>query len=285
MSRGRRSRTLAFLLLPAFAFIAGRPVPMAAQVIRGVVVDDANRTPVLGAQVRLVRDGEAGRGTETDNQGRFLLPLPSGGEYRLRVARMGYATALSQVLTVEEGDTVSVELLVRPDAVLLDPLTIVGRSRRGRSVFERRRAEWDRGIFLSPAMIDSISPEHPAEVLKGLENVDMAWGWGRSSTGMPGRMPEVRTTLGRGCLLYMVDFVPVLAEPWAPSDWAGYQLSNLAGRDVVAVEVYRSVLEVPPELRQHTNRFRPIWNERSMGVRYEESIHCGLVVFWTRQGW
>jgi hypothetical protein len=258
---------------------------MAAQVIRGVVVDDTNRTPVLGAQVRLVKDGDVGRGTETDNQGRFLLPLPSGGDYRLRVSRMGYATALSQTLKVEAGDTVSVELLVRPDAVLLDPLTIVGRSRRGRSVFERRRTEWDRGIFLSPAMIDSISPEHPAEVLKGLENVDMAWGWGRSSTGMPGRMPEVRTTLGRGCVLYMVDFVPVLPEPWAPGDWSGSQLSNLAGRDVVAVEVYRSVLEVPPELRQHTNRFRPIWSERAMGVRYEESIHCGLVVFWTRSGW
>jgi hypothetical protein len=157
---------------------------------------------------------------------------------------------------------------------------------RGRDRFERRSREWDRGIFISPAMIDSISPDHPAEVLKGLDKVDVRWGWGASSSsGMYGRVPSVRSVLGRGCILYMVDFVPVQAEPWAAGDWSGYQLSSLMGKDIVAVEVYRSVLETPPELQQFTSQFRPVWNERSMGVRYQESIHCGLVVFWTRSGW
>ena len=106
-----------------------------------------------------------------------------------------------------------------------------------------------------------------------------------SSSGFYGPVPSVRSVLGRGCILYMVDFVPVHAEPWADGDWSGYQLSSLMGKDLVAVEVYRSVLETPPELRKHTDQFRPVWNERSMGVGYQESIHCGLVVFWTRAGW
>jgi hypothetical protein len=235
--------------------------------------------------VRLVRDGEAGRGTQTDDEGGFFLPVPESGEYRLEVSRLGYETTLSQPVTVEWGDTVSVEFRVRPDAVLMDPITVVGRSRRGRAAFERRSMEWDRGFFISPAMVDSISPDHPAEVLKGLDKVDVRWGWGVSSTGMYGRVPSVRSVLGRGCILYMVDYVPVQAEPWAPGDWSGYQLSSLMGKDIVAVEVYRSVLETPPELRRFTDQFRPVWNERSMGVRYQESIHCGLVVFWTRAGW
>jgi hypothetical protein len=275
----------AHVLLLVISVVALLPTPTGAQAIRGVVMDDTNRTPVFGALVRLMRDGEGIRGAETDSDGRFLLPLPGGGEYRLEASGLGYETALSQPLRVAVGDTVSVELWVRPDAVLLDPLTVLGRSRRGRDAFERRRIDWDRGIFITPAMIDSISPDHPAEVLKGLEKVDVRWGWGVSSTGRAGPLPTVRTVLGRGCMLYMVDFVPVQPPPWVHGDWSGSQLSSLEGKDLVAVEVYRSVLEVPPELRQYTDRFRPIWSERSMGVRYQEDIHCGLTVFWTRSGW
>jgi len=282
--RGRGFGWVALLLL-GICLPGTFPAPAHAQAIRGVVVDDTSLTPVPGAQVRLVRRGTLGQGTETDGEGRFLLPVPGGGEVQLEVGRLGYATARSQSVTVEAGDTVSVEFRVRPDAVLLDPITVVARSRRGRDAFDRRQAEWDRGIFLSPAMVDSIAPRHPAEVLKGLPKVDVRWGWGVYSSGMPGPVPRIRTVLGRGCLLYMVDFVPVQAEPWAEGDWAGSQLSSLEGQDIVAVEVYRSALEAPPELRKYTNQLRPVWNMRSAGVRYQESIHCGLVVFWTRAGW
>ncbi len=283
--RSRRPWGGVYLWLLVILSVTLLPTPTGAQAIRGVVMDDTNRTPVFGALVRLMRGGEGIGAVETDGNGRFLVPLPGGGEYRLEASGLGYETALSQPLSVEVGDTVSVELWVRPDAVLLDPLTVLGRSRRGRDAFERRRIDWDRGIFITPAMIDSISPGHPAEVLKGLEKVDVRWGWGVSSTGRAGPLPTVRTVLGRGCMLYMVDFVPVQPPPWVRGDWSGSQLSSLEGKDLVAVEVYRSVLEVPPELLQYTDRFRPIWSERSMGMQYQEDIHCGLTVFWTRSGW
>jgi hypothetical protein len=250
-----------------------------------VVVDDNTLTPVPGAMVRLVRDDEPRTGTETDDEGRFLLPVEAGVEYRLQVGRLGYETALSRSLAVEAGDTLSVEFRVLPDAVLLDPITIVAHSRRGRDAFDHRRVEWDRGFFISPSMVDSISPRYPAELLKGLDKVDVRWGWGVSSTGMPGPMPSVRTVLGRGCMLYMVDFVPVRPEPWADGDWAGYQLSSLTGDDIVAAEVYRSVLEVPPELRQYTDQSLTVWSLQSYRPLQQDKIHCGLTVFWTRAGW
>jgi len=272
-------------LFLAIVLLGFTRAPASAQAIRGVVVDDVSLTTVPSALLRLVRNGEAGRGILTGDDGRFLLPVPEAGEYRLEVSGMGYETALSQIVYVDRGDTLSVEFRVRPDAVVLQPITVVGRTRRGRNAFEQRRAEWDRGIFLTPAMVDSISPVYPAELLKGLDKVDVRWGWGVSSSGMPGPMPSVRTVLGRGCVLYMVDFVPVQPEPWVSGAWAGSQLSSLEGGDIVAVEVYRSALEVPPELRQYTNQFRPVWNAGSSGVSYQESIHCGLTVFWTRAGW
>lgn len=284
MWRNQRSAQPAILLL-AILLLPFQAHPLHAQVIRGVVLDDLTLEPVSAALVRLVRYGETKIGTQTREDGRFSLNVPGSDEFQLEVSRLGYETSLSQPLRVEKGDTVSVEFRVRPDAVLLDPITVVGQSRLGRNTFERRRSESDRGLFFTPAMIDSIAPDHPAKILKGLEDVDVRWGWGVSSTGMAGPMPSVRTVLGRGCLLYMVDFVPVMAEPWAPNDWSGSQLSSLEGRDIVAAEVYRSVLDVPPELRVHTDQFRPVWSPRSTGVRYQESIHCGLVVFWTRAGW
>jgi hypothetical protein len=280
--KGRRLCRTFLLIIPFLGFL---PVPISPQAIRGVVMDDTNRAPVLGTLVQLLSAGEGIRAAETDREGRFFFPLPGGGEYRLAVSGLGYETALSQPLSVERGDTVTVQLWVSPDAVLLDPLTVLGRSRRGRDAFDRRRRDWDRGIFITPAMLDSIAPKHPAEVLKGLEKVDVRWGWGVSSTGRAGPIPEVRTVLGRGCMLYMVDFVPVQPPPWVPRDWSGPQLSSLEGDDLAAVEVYRFVLEVPPELRRYTDRFRPIWSERSMGIQYQEDIHCGLTVFWTRSGW
>ena len=285
MWRNGRPVGYAFSWFLAAALVGLPRAPMAAQAIRGVVVDDITRMGVPAALVRLIEDGEAGRGAQTDDEGGFLLSLPGSGEYRLEVSGLGYETALSQAVTIERGDTLSVEFRVRPDAVLLDPITVVGRSRRGRDAFERRSNEWDRGFFLSPAMVDSLSPDHPAEVLKGLDKVDVRWGWGVNSRGWAGPVPNVRSVLGRGCILYMVDFVPVQAAPWETGDWTGFQLSSLLGDDLVAVEVYRSVLETPPELRKYTDRFRPVWNPRRMGVGYQESIHCGLVVFWTRSGW
>ena len=90
---------------------------------------DWDSTRVPAASVRLVRDGVAGLGTQTDDKGDFFLPVPESGVFQLEVSRLGYGTSLSQPVAEEEGDTVTVEFRVRPDAVVLDPITVVGRSR------------------------------------------------------------------------------------------------------------------------------------------------------------
>jgi hypothetical protein len=268
---------LRFRPLVAVALLA-LPTPGAAQVVRGVVVDDTNLSPVSAAMVRLVVGEELATGRETDGQGRFRLPVPTAGEYRLEVSRLGYETTRSQPFRVEMGDTVSVEFRILPDAVLMAPLTVTARSRRGRDAFERRRSEWGRGVFLDRMRIDSIAPRHPADVLKGIEDLDLRWEWGANAIGSVGVLPTLRSVRGRGCMLYMVDWVPVRAErEMVPNDWAGYQLGMLEERDLVAVEVYRSVLEVPAELQRYTYTLSPTGGP---GL-----VHCGLVLFWTRQGW
>jgi hypothetical protein len=269
-------RRILLALVIAGACVA--PAAASAQAVRGVVLDDTNLAPVAGAMIRLVMNDELLTGRETDARGRFLMPVPTSGEYQLEMSRLGYETTRSQTFRVEMGDTVSVEFRVLPDAVLLAPLTVTARSNRGRDAFARRRSEWGRGLFLTPAHVDSVRTEYPAELLKGLENVDMTWGpWGLRSNGTYGPMPSVRTVQGRGCVLYMVDYVPVRSGPFEGGPWANYQLGSLEGKDVVAVEVYRSILEVPRELQRNTYELSP----RGGPGR----VHCGLVVFWTGAGW
>jgi hypothetical protein len=187
---------------------------------------------------------------------------------------------------VEQGDTVDVEFRVLPDALLLDPITVVGRSNRGRNLFERRRTEWGRGVFLGPEAIDSIGPRHPADVFRDVEDVYVLWDFGELGNGGVGRLPSVRSVKGRGCLLYMVDRVPVRPEPWVDffQPWAGSQLAAVLGEDVVAVEVYRSIAEVPPDLARHTHQMR-MESMQGGRVAFRDQVNCGLVVIWTSAGW
>jgi len=279
------ARPLTALATLLATFMALAPAPVAPQAIAGVVVDDRTLEPVPGALVRLVIQGWLDRATETDSVGRFFLSTPREDQYQLEVSRIGYETTRSQRFQVAEGDTVSVEFRVLPDAVLLDPITVTGYTRRGRDAFDRRRQEWGRGLFLSPAEIDSIAPRHPAHALEGLEKVYVQWGWGPTSSGSFDLMPSIRALRGTGCLLYMVDFVPVRPEPFAAGDWSGYQLGSLLGSDIVAVEVYRAVSEVPPELLRFSSQTRTIFSGGGGGVRYQYRFNCGVVVFWTRAGW
>ena len=268
------------LALATLGLAGGAPRHVAGQVVRGTVVDDQNLARVQGATVRLVVGEERTAGAETDEDGAFLMALPGEGEYRLEVSRMGYRTALSQAFVVPGTDTLSVEFRVSPDAILLDPITVTGKTRLGRRVFERHRDEWGKGFFFDAAQVDSVAPQHPAQVYDAVDKAVVHWGWGQHTTGGYGPVPTVQTFLGRGCMLYMVDWVPVIPDPFVRQDWASDQLGNLWPEDIVAVEVYRSVTEVPPELQRYTHRFRVL----AGGVR-EDLVHCGLTVFWTRQGW
>lgn len=286
-------RPLFLLILIVASAIQARPA--GAQAVRGVVVDDQNLAKVGTATVLAVKDDAPGQGTETDAQGRFFLPLPGAGEYRLEVRRIGYETTRSQAFRVEVGDTVSVEFRVAPDAVLVDPITVTAHSLRGRNLFERHRDEWGKGVLFDPQQIDSMHLHAPAEVFRDVDHVKLTWGWGAlDASGVRGPLPSVVSQEGTGCLLYMLNRVWIYPDagagdqssPSSPSrhlsssaskmsatqpEWTNYQLENLLPQDIAAVEVYRSVDEVPPELRRFTNRF-PLSN-------------CGLVVFWTKSAW
>jgi len=270
--------------------------PASAQAIRGHLIDDSNQVPVGGATITVLI-GEV-RNTQilTGDDGSFFVALDAWGEYRLEAMRIGYKTTTSQPFLVERSDTLTVDFRILPDAVLLAPLLVTARTNRGRYTFYRRMENWDRGIFITPAMVDSIQPRHPADVLRKQPKVWLSWGWGRNPwSGEVGPVPNIHTFFGKtGCVSYMIDGRPIRRPRFAPGPaWLDWPLNTLKGEEIIAVEIYRHIGEVPEEIRNATEE---LFNGQAVadvpsitgGKRVQQDFisgTCGIINFWTRVGW
>lgn len=264
MERRRRPSFWGLLVIAVAVAALAVPQPARSQVLQGHIVDDSTRVGIDGATVGLIRGESHLRSVVADSTGFFFFTLPDSGTYRLDAQRLGYATARSQPLYVSQNDTVTVEFRLDTQAVLLAPLVVTARRARGWSNFYDRMEGWGRGIYMTPAVVDSISPRHPADVFRNQDRTWLSWGWGQR-----GPVPRIRSYLGWGCISYLLDGMPINTRFWG-SLWEDSPLGWITGKDVVAVEYYRYAGEVPPELRRFAG------NGDTM---------CGLVVFWTAVGW
>jgi len=96
-----------------------------AQTIRGRVVDEANGSPVPMAGVYLL---DAGRGVVSsalsDELGMYVLAVNNGGEFILRVQRLGYFETESPLLEVSGEHPYTVDLSVRPEPIRIQGLEV-----------------------------------------------------------------------------------------------------------------------------------------------------------------
>ncbi|MEX2282906.1 MAG: carboxypeptidase-like regulatory domain-containing protein [Gemmatimonadota bacterium] len=123
---GRQLSGWAALLLPVLWLVGATP-QLAAQglVMRGVVVDEQTRLPVVAAALQLLAaDGRALIATITDKQGRFQFSAPSPGAYKVRAERMGYFPKESGLLSIAAGAAPIIELPLSPRPVKLDSLMV-----------------------------------------------------------------------------------------------------------------------------------------------------------------
>ena len=99
-------RAFAFLA-PVLAATAVVSPSVSAQTVRGVVA--AGNVPVPGVVVQLVDSASAVVARVLSNdRGEFRITAATGGSYRLRTLRIGYAPSLSPVLVLRPGAEVSV---------------------------------------------------------------------------------------------------------------------------------------------------------------------------------
>lgn len=233
--------------------------PAASQTVRVTVADAASGAPVVGAMVRVeAEDGDLAQAGFSGERGEVRLRLNEGGRYFVGATRAGYLPGTDTVVVAESGDTEAV-LRLRPRPLALDTVTVVASSAQevGKQTFERRRAEGS-GIYLDSAYVARRRALFPGDLLSSVPGIRVL---AEHGTGI--RRPASR--MGNRCLAYLVNGLPFYGG-WPR--WVTLE-ETLRRGDVVAVEVYREFDEVPRELQRHA------WTRG----------RCGLVVYWTVDGW
>jgi hypothetical protein len=241
------------------------PGPAAhGQAIRGLIVDDDTHVPIAGVSVMLIDgDRRIARGGLSGEEGRFLLEAPRTGRYTIRLERIGYESTSSTEIDLLPPDTVSVELRMSMEVVVMAPLTIT--SERGPLVMDTRLARWgyyDRraefstlgsGVshFLDREDIRRRNPNRPTDIFRDLHSVRVA------NMGF-NRLKVVRPD-GCGFTFYL-DGVEVRMEDNDSID------DFIMSSHISAIEVYAR----PPYPAQYApNPF----NRRDRA--------CGSIVIWT----
>lgn len=213
--------------------------------VSGRILDQVTREPVAGAHVLLVGTRVA---VATDSAGHFGMQSLPNGEVTFEVRALGYRMGRWQVV-LPIGMTVDRVFEMAPLTLALDTLVVEApRDRNWRSAdgFEMRR---QRGIghFITPEMIG----ERQANVLNDLLQT----------------VPGILTSCGGGtCRVEMMASGINCRPEWFLD---GFPATNAVGwdfpvRTVRAVEIYRSLFEVPPEFQR-------------------SNLRCGVIAIWSRQ--
>lgn len=136
-------RHLPILLAAAALLLSG---DLAAQEVRGKVVERGSADPITGALVELLSatDSTVDR-TVTGPAGNYALSARGAGTYRLRVERIGYEQWTSDALELEAGATLSLRADVPVQAIRLSDLDVSAsrRCRTGPSESRRTARIWD----------------------------------------------------------------------------------------------------------------------------------------------
>jgi hypothetical protein len=117
-------RAFHVILLLAF------PSVLRAQLVQGRVLEAGSDHPIRVAGLALLddRDRVLAEGV-ADSTGAFRIRGWQAGKYQLRATALGYRTVLSAVFELGSGETFEVAVRLARDAIPLDPITVVSRSR------------------------------------------------------------------------------------------------------------------------------------------------------------
>lgn len=254
------------------------PAAADAQVIRGRLIDDETSRGIDNGTMSLMLGERVIDRILSDSTGAFLLEAPEAGMYGVTAQRVGYRETRSALMDLGVGDTLTVEYRLLPDAILLEPMLVTATSRSGQAQFRRRMNEGV-GQFVTRPTMDSLDVWHPAQLFRHVEGFNLRWGWGTFSTGSQGMIPRVRSYLGQGCVAYMLDGFaagPRLIADRGKNPWSLYPLDGLVEDQIMGVEFYRYIGEVPEDLRH-------VAQEAMSRIGIDRL--CGLVMIWTRSRW
>lgn len=239
-----------------FATIAGVAVcsltavrPVAGQVVGGVVLEVGEDTGIGGALVELLNEAGESRATAASNleTGRFRIAAPAAGRYRVRISRIGFEAAATDLIDLAAGDSVFREIRLERAPIAMDTMRVAARDPMTGLAKVMRRQRSGRGIYIPGAIISIADPHYLTQYLSYLLGGLFT---GPRGTGL--RLPGARCTT-------------ILINDW-PYPVSASALDRLVTREIAAIEIYRTFRDVPPELQL-------------------EVYPCGLINVWTVGAW
>jgi hypothetical protein len=248
------------LILTTLALLASAR-PIAAQSIVGHVIADVTDEPVVAATVQLLDSYRNVRMVvTTDTSGRFVLRPRSAGSYHLRVQSIGYKSTTTPAVAVDFADELLVRIVLSPDVVLLAPLEIHARSRpllREMTMqgFEERR-QLGLGVAITRETIERRQASAVTDLLRMVPSVRVVQREnGSSDVVIPG---AARQIFGGQCRVQIY-------LDGRKYRWDATALDLISTWDVEAIEVFRSLAELPAEMA-------------------DPEARCGAIAVWTRRG-
>lgn len=230
--------------------------------LAGWVLEDSSRIAIPEVAVSLWRDGSATavRLVHTDREGRFELELPDSGAYELRAQRLGYAPFARRLLIVDASASVAIRLTLLPVAEELSGVAVTGEERSASFVIENfdRRRKRGQGIFFSRDQLEARGWPELIPLMRGLPGVEIDAGRFRGASGA-----SIEPTKRPCRPVLFVDAVRV-TEMTSTAAQLRQALESVAGSTVTAIEIYRGLSELPPEVSA--------WQAR-----------CGAILVWTKR--
>jgi len=102
---------------------------LAAQTVRGRLLDATSAEPVAGALIVLVdANGNDVASTVSSARGTYVVRAPGAGRYRLRAERIGFENSTSGELTLLAGQSANEDLVASSSAIVLPLLEVESKS-------------------------------------------------------------------------------------------------------------------------------------------------------------
>lgn len=252
----RRVQALLAYSALAVSFWSSATGPLAAQQIRGTVVEANGGAPIADATVALF-DRHSAQILQllTDSAGQFTSILQRAGIYSLRVEKIGYGTLHTDTFAIGQSEVLELRIVVGIEAVALMPLEVTARYREVLHHPDfHRRVEWGRqtgfGRFITREEIERSAFMRTSRMLM--------------------QVPSVRLVHARDGNVYLGVSERGAFNCRSAVYLNGMEIDQRFGLDELSldelegVEIYRWRNEIPPELARPNV--------------------CSVVAFWTRVG-
>lgn len=249
------------LILSVLVAAVAVPVGARAQEVHGTLLAAETGTPLPYGTVELLDSNLTPVATAySDEEGRFGLLAPAPGRYSLLGSHLTAQPLISGPMDLVAGQVATVELRLALQPIELDSLLVSVRPEYRALVRKGfyRRAKTESGTFITPEQVEKWRPFRTTDLLRRIPGVQLLpdpneinrYHITMSRTGM--FMGSLSAGGGRRCE------PKIIVDDGQMYD---FNIDDLPAQDILAVEVYRSPIQVP--------------------ARYGGFGNCGAVVIWT----